>query len=312
MDNHRSAEDKKFALKLLNQYADSYQLLHSQHKLLEGEIKDLKINIRINKEIISNFLSKSSLSEKNTKIISKLRSQFDQLLESNEALSKQNISLLSTQSKILQEITSLKEDNETKVDKIFILEQSLIQKENIIKSYNKKNKYSSPYVVISPNKAITAINDELLTYNTIYNKVSKYLQRNCEKINQYEKMITKLQNENGNLKAQNKLQMYSANREKETMILKLRKEFTSKSNTNNTNISDNNTCVSSYTRMGQMKLGLNTLEEKIRQKLTLKSNNRSVNDKEGESEYDYQCDSEDFNEVLKVVGITLDHFVIMS
>ena len=64
--------------------------------------------------------------------------------------------------------------------------------------------------------------------------------------------------------------------------------------------------------MGQMKLGLNTLEEKIRQKLTLKSNNRSVNDKEGESEYDYQCDSEDFNQVLKVVGITLDHFVIMS
>ena len=64
-------------------------------------------------------------------------------------------------------------------------------------------------------------------------------------------MITKLQNENGNLKTQNKLQMYSANREKETMILKLREEFTSKSNTNNTNISDNNTCVSSYTRMGQ-------------------------------------------------------------
>ena len=104
--------------------------------------------------------------------------------------------------------------------------------------------------------------------------------------------------------------MYSANREKETMILKLREEFTSKSNTNNTNISDNNTCASSYTRMGQMKLGLNNLEEKIRQKLTLK--NRSVNDKEGESEYDYQCDSEDFNEVLKVVGISLDHLVIMS
>ena len=310
MDNHRSAVDKKFALKLLNQYADSYQLLHSQHKLLEGEIKDLKINIKINKEIISNFLSKSSLSEKNTKMISKLRNQIDQLLESNEELSKQNISLLSTQNKILQEITSLKEDNETKVDKIFMLEQSLIQKENIIKSYNKKNKYSSPFVVIDPNKAITAINDELLTYKTIYNKVSKYLQRNCEKINQYEKMITKLQNENGNLKTQNKLQMYSANREKETMILKLREEFTSKSNTNNTNISDNNTCVSSYTRMGQMKLGLNNLEEKNRQKLTLK--NRSVNDKEGESEYDYQCDSEDFNEVLKVVGISLDHLVIMS
>ena len=74
-------------------------------------------------------------------MISKLRNQIDQLLESNEELSKQNISLLSTQNKILQELTSLKEDNETKVDKIFMLEQSLIQKENIIKSYNKKNKY---------------------------------------------------------------------------------------------------------------------------------------------------------------------------
>ena len=67
MDNHRSAVDKKFALKLLNQYADSYQLLHSQHKLLEGEIKDLKINIKINKEIISNFLSKFLYQKKTQK-----------------------------------------------------------------------------------------------------------------------------------------------------------------------------------------------------------------------------------------------------
>lgn len=38
-------------------------------------------------------------------MISKLRNQIDQLLESKEELSKQNISLLSTQNKILQEIT---------------------------------------------------------------------------------------------------------------------------------------------------------------------------------------------------------------
>ena len=83
--------------------------------------------------------------------------------------------------------------------------------------------------MIDPSQAVTVINDELLTYKTIYKKVSKYLQRNCERINKYENLITDLQTENGKLRTQNKLQLYSANRER-TLLAKLKDEFCNKSN----------------------------------------------------------------------------------
>ena len=312
MDCNIKTEDKKVVMKLLNQYADSYQCLEKQNKVLQESIKDLKTNLKINKDIISNFLSKSTSTEINKSIIAKLNSQVESLTKSNEDLTKQNLSLIQSQNAISQELSILKEEIESKSKTIFILEQSIIKKDNIIQTYKKKSKVSTPpLVVLDPTKAIVSVNDELMTYKAIYKKVSKYLQRNCEKINKYENLITDLQTENGKLRVQNKLQQYSANREKETLLVKLKEEFYSKTNntnTNNTNISDNNTCVSSYTRMGRMKLGLNTMDDKMRKKLMIAGTNKSVDQFDSSNKYD----SEDFNDVLRMAGLSIDHYVLMS
>lgn len=310
MDCNIKTEDKKVVMKLLNQYADSYQCLEKQNKVLQESIKDLKTNLKINKDIISNFLSKSTSTEINKSIIAKLNSQVESLTKSNEDLTKQNLSLIQSQNAISQELSILKEEIESKSKTIFILEQSIIKKDNIIQTYKKKSKVSTPpLVVLDPTKAIVSVNDELMTYKAIYKKVSKYLQRNCEKINKYENLITDLQTENGKLRVQNKLQQYSANREKETLLVKLKEEFYSKTNntnTNNTNVSDNNTCVSSYTRMGRMKLGL--MDDKMRKKLMIAGTNKSVDQFDSSNKYD----SEDFNDVLRMAGLSIDHYVLMS
>ncbi len=312
MDCNIKTEDKKVVMKLLNQYADSYQCLEKQNKVLQESIKDLKTNLKINKDIISNFLSKSTSTEINKSIIAKLNSQVESLTKSNEDLTKQNLSLIQSQNAISQELSILKEEIESKSKTIFILEQSIIKKDNLIQTYKKKSKVSTPpLVVLDPTKAIVSVNDELMTYKAIYKKVSKYLQRNCEKINKYENLITDLQTENGKLRVQNKLQQYSANREKETLLVKLKEEFYSKTNntnTNNTNVSDNNTCVSSYTRMGRMKLGLNTMDDKMRKKLMIAGTNKSVDQFDSSNKYD----SEDFNDVLRMAGLSIDHYVLMS
>ena len=312
MDCNIKTEDKKVVMKLLNQYADSYQCLEKQNKVLQESIKDLKTNLKINKDIISNFLSKSTSTEINKSIIAKLNSQVESLTKSNEDLTKQNLSLIQSQNAISQELSILKEEIESKSKTIFILEQSIIKKDNIIQTYKKKSKVSTPpLVVLDPTKAIVSVNDELMTYKAIYKKVSKYLQRNCEKINKYENLITDLQTENGKLRVQNKLQQYSANREKETLLVKLKEEFysrTNNTNTNNTNVSDNNTCVSSYTRMGRMKLGLNTMDDKMRKKLMIAGTNKSVDQFDSSNKYD----SEDFNDVLRMAGLSIDHYVLMS
>ena len=45
-------EDKKTALKLINKYADSYNCIIQENNFLKSEIKDLKDNLKINKQII--------------------------------------------------------------------------------------------------------------------------------------------------------------------------------------------------------------------------------------------------------------------
>ena len=107
MDCNIKTEDKKVVMKLLNQYADSYQCLEKQNKVLQESIKDLKTNLKINKDIISNFLSKSTSTEINKSIIAKLNSQVESLTKSNEDLTKQNLSLIQSQNAISQELSIL-------------------------------------------------------------------------------------------------------------------------------------------------------------------------------------------------------------
>ena len=50
--NNEKCQNTETAIKLLNQYADSYHQLEEQINFLKKENKDLHQNIQINKEII--------------------------------------------------------------------------------------------------------------------------------------------------------------------------------------------------------------------------------------------------------------------
>ena len=55
---------KETALKLLNKYAESFNSLKEENASLKQQIKDLNLNIKINKTIIENFFSDKKLGEK--------------------------------------------------------------------------------------------------------------------------------------------------------------------------------------------------------------------------------------------------------
>ena len=81
------------------------------------------------------------------------------------------------------------------------------------------------------------MNDELITYKNVYEKVSKYLKKSGERLDRYENIIADLQTEKEQLKTQNEIQEYSAIREKENLIYKLRTTMININNNNN-NIED--------------------------------------------------------------------------
>ena len=55
---------KETAIKLINKYADEYHILEIENKNLKRINKDLKANIKINKEIIDSFFKPLPLDEK--------------------------------------------------------------------------------------------------------------------------------------------------------------------------------------------------------------------------------------------------------
>ena len=61
--------DRKSALKLINKYADECNRINEEKKSLEFEIKDLKANINVNKEIIDKLLNPSLTIDSKSKII---------------------------------------------------------------------------------------------------------------------------------------------------------------------------------------------------------------------------------------------------
>ena len=88
--------------------------------------------------------------------------------------------------------TQLKQENQNILTKMFILEQELVKKNNIIMMLKKKlsakppikensesvkkvKQSSKEIYIIDPSKAVVEINDELLLYKKIYDKLMKKL-----------------------------------------------------------------------------------------------------------------------------------------
>ena len=308
---HKIIRDKNIetttVLKLLNSYAESYKLLENENKSLKHYISDLKTNLKVSKQIIDSFISKNS-ENKYKKIISNLQNENKMNSKANEELTKKNFTLEKTINKLKQININLKDENDDLKTKLFIVEESLIKKENIINS-QKKGLIKNQILVLNPNKAIVKLNDELLTYKTIYEKISKNLIKNKEKIDKYEALIATLETEKEQLKTQNKIQLYSVNREKENLKYKLKNTLH--------NLNEDKTYRSTNTpKIGNLNMKNFNLysNQQFKNKLQMESTDKSNKSFEelNYSKNSFGINNEEFKEVLKLAGLSFETYMLLS
>ena len=308
---HKIIRDKNIetttVLKLLNSYAESYKLLENENKSLKHYISDLKTNLKVSKQIIDSFISKNS-ENKYKKIISTLQNENKMNSKTNEELTKKNFTLEKTINKLKQININLKDENDDLKTKLFIVEESLIKKENIINS-QKKGLIKNQILVLNPNKAIVKLNDELLTYKTIYEKISKNLIKNKEKIDKYEALIATLETEKEQLKTQNKIQLYSVNREKENLKYKLKNTLH--------NLNEDKTYRSTNTpKIGNLNMKNFNLysNQQFKNKLQMESTDKSNNffEELNYSKNSFGINNEEFKEVLKQAGLSFETYMLLS
>ena len=112
------------ALKLLNQYADSYHLLQLQIEQLEQENKDLKSNLQINKEIIQSFFHGTNQEDKINYFHSKIKQENTILQSKIKNLESQLLFLKTNQNSFI----FYKDKLDQYKTKIFLLENLLKEK----------------------------------------------------------------------------------------------------------------------------------------------------------------------------------------
>ena len=195
--NNEKYHNTETAIKLLNQYADSYHQLEEQFKYLKKENKDLLQNLQINKEIIQTFFKKSTIDKKVDFFIEKSQQENQILLEQISDLKKENNKLLKSAS----QINKYKNDIEIANSKIFMFDNIIIEKENIIQNLNKKislykskNKNNLNEIFIAnPSEIIIKINENLQIYKDINKKLTEHIKTLKLALTKKEKEITKIE-----------------------------------------------------------------------------------------------------------------------
>lgn len=81
--------DKKTAVKLINNYAESYKKKEFENALLQKQINDLQNNLKLNKTIIGTLTSSLPANEKVNELIQKLNDEISELYQMNGKLRAQ-------------------------------------------------------------------------------------------------------------------------------------------------------------------------------------------------------------------------------
>jgi hypothetical protein len=211
----RNSKDQNTLLKLVNKYAESYNILEEENKELKIQIKDLKENLKINKEIIEGMFitNKNSV---NHMYIEKLKEENQKLtvmmekahIEREDAKNKYTII-----ENYINEMKLKENDELEKIrQKLFVVENAIIKKDNIIEllkrklaqlnelPFNKNSTKKEEVYIIEPSKAVTQIHEELQVYKEIFKKLSAESKSNKEHISKYSSQINDLLNSNYKLK----------------------------------------------------------------------------------------------------------------
>ena len=226
---HKKGYDKKVALKLINQYADQYNRISEENKCIRMQLKDLQSNIAINKQIIETFFSSIPIEQKVNKLLLQYKEENKVLLSSLSNLSNENEKMVKKvkyyEGIINKSITEYRESTDRLKDKIFILENSMIKKQNEItllnnqikkmqeeasaknkmnldntfsdedkKERNEDNQKIEVYV-IDPTMSVNLIQGDLTLYKQAYENALMKIKEGSSSLEKSEKIIEQLKNE---------------------------------------------------------------------------------------------------------------------
>ena len=343
---------KKTALKLLNKYADSFNSIKEENIFLKKQIEDLNLNLKINKSIIDNFFNDNNISQKEISLINSLKQENKYLYEQKEILEKKNLELINkinvNEQAYIESITQTKEENESLKTKIFLLEQSCQKKDNIIDQQKSKlnigKKHTGYYnrneiFITNPSKVVNNINNELLVYKDMYRELTHIIKDNRVNLEKYEKKILELQNENQALRQEYKTHIFNSNKERETLMNTIQRERNfmnkknisedSKKNKNKKGDKKDEKKFDNYNLSAVTETYDNLIENQNYQNKRqnykkfldiekCKKHDKSENLSQFTDDYFIskinrkQFEHEDFIDILKNVGLTLEKFEHMS
>ena len=330
---------KKTAIKLLNKYAESFNTLKEENNILKKQIEDLNLNLKINKSIIDSFFSDKNISEKEISLINSIKEENNHLYQQKELLEKKNLELINkihlNEQNYIETINQTKEENDLLKTKIFLLEQSCQKKNNIISQqksklmmqkrhpglYNKNEIY-----ITNPSKVVNSINNELLVYKEMYRDLTTIIKDNRMNMERYEKKIIELQNENQTLRQEYKWHIFNSNKERETLMNTIQRErnYLSKKNLSEDSKKNKNKKNGKKSENYNFSSVAETCDNLLENNKVNKNNKfkKYVDKQEKYSPFsdDYfinkinrkQFEHEDFIELLKNVGLTLEKFENMS
>jgi hypothetical protein len=342
-----SKNEKKTALKLINKYADSYNTIILENKTLKLENKDLRSNLKINKEIIDGFFSNKTFKEKIESFIKSYKEENKNLYNQNLILSKEletiNSKISFNKQIFSNSMMQIKEDNEKLKTKNFLNEQLILKKNSIIQHQKKKiNELKDGYnfidreiIICEPSKIVLEINEELQVYKQLYDNFTNLLKESKESLIKYEQIINDLQNENQNLRTQYKIYVFNSNRERDNLITTIKRERShsnikikenggalnllrnyNKKNNNNKINNKNNNNNNNKIYLNTQKHEKNSLSLNIPKNNHKNSNNcgfeklNTVDEKKllNSLNDDRKFENEEFIEIMKTVGLNQMEF----
>lgn len=194
-------EEKKSAIKLINQYAEQYKRVDLENKSLLNEIADLKKNLKISKEIIESFF-KPEQKEKSKIFLRKTKEEIQNLNSTIDSLRKEikECRDKNTYYEIIlsESILKYRDCTDDMNTKIFFLENLIKKKDSVICYLNLKlnSLYESMYLgnndfepkeifFVDPTSTSILMNNELVNLKEENNALNNKLLKLKEQIRKY-------------------------------------------------------------------------------------------------------------------------------
>ena len=210
-------DEKKSAIKLINQYAERYNRVDLENKELLSEIDDLKKNLKISKDIIDSFF-RAEQKEKSKLYLKKTKEEISLL---NATIEKQRQSLKEARDKntyyeiiMSESIMKYQSSTDDLQKKIFLLENDIKKKDAVICYLNiKLNKlYETLYLgsddpknhikeiyLLEPSMSLMLLHNELEDVKSKNEEISKKLENTVDKLENLKIENEELKNEKNSI-----------------------------------------------------------------------------------------------------------------